>query len=487
MVEIICTECYVTGMATAELHIDVADPEAHTLKVIDEFREDVTNLTVGFVNYAIEYLRTYLGEANWMKIGGNLVEGGPQWEDLELPTFNYNMDLDIPEIPECKLKFKFDGLELYMAMNTFIEAAVTYELPLYRSQSPIGITITDGLELGAFVTLDLILSAEGEIDISSGFHLKVNDGIVLEISLFGNNVSDITLPGAQFEFLPVVIESAGMVFSAVLRLGLHAGFQLSNNPVDGIVDKFMPEVSGGIEVGIFANVAEFVTNITYQPEEEECKRNVVQSYQLALGAKAGATVAIGTDTWGPMPETSVAIWYIEMASLCAGEKPPTPATAASAVITTAPDNKRRQDLITTTTTSKFIHTGINCLSPGLINCPASLQNTSQSIEIRTIVTALPSGAEATFPVTVMDSVLSPIAFGSGVKRIPAISGSPVSYIPPVPTETSKLDGFIDDLDNAADDAVADAKETYKNNRPLIIGLASGLGGAALLAVIVGLM
>lgn len=70
----------------------------------------------------------------------------------------------------------------------------------------------------------------------------------------------------------------------------------------------------------------------------------------------------------------------------------------------------------------------------------------------------------------------------------------MSYIPPVPTETSKLDGFIDDLEDAAgnagnafDDAVADAKETYKNKKPLIIGLASGLGGAAILAVIAGLM
>lgn len=230
--------------------------------------------------------------------------------------------------------------------------------------------------------------------------------------------------------------------------------------------------------------AEFITNITYTPDDEDCKRKVVQSYQLALGAKAGATVAIGTDTWGPMPDTSTPVWYTEMASLCAGEKPPTPATVASGVITTAPENRRRQDLLTTTITSKFIHTGINCLSTGLINCPASLQNTSQSTETRTIVTALPSGAEATFPVTVMDSVPSLIAFKRGAETIPATSGSPVSYVPPAPTETSKLDGFIGDLEAAADDAVADAK---KNNKPLIIGLACGLGGAALLALIAGLV
>ena len=94
----------------------------------------------------------------------------------------------------------------------------------------------------------------------------------------------------------------------------------------------------------------------------------------------------------------------------------------------------------------------------------------------------------------MDTVPSAIAFKRGAETIPATSGPPISYVPPAPTETSKLDGFIDDLEDAADDAgnvlhdtAADAKEKFKNKKPLIIGLASGLGGAALLAIIAGLM
>ena len=33
--------------------------------------------------------------------------------------------------------------------------------------------------------------------------------------------------GGRFEFLPVTIESAGVVFSAVLRIGVHSGFELA--------------------------------------------------------------------------------------------------------------------------------------------------------------------------------------------------------------------------------------------------------------------
>lgn len=260
MVEIICMECYVTGTAVAELHIDVVDPAAHAREVISNFTEDVQNITQGFFEYAIEYVDDYLQDADSGDILENLVDGGQQWEDLELPTFNYTMDLDIPEVPECKLRFQFDGLELYMSMNTILEVSATYELPLYKSQSAVGISITPDLSLGLQFTVDLILNVEGEIDISSGFHIKVNDGIAIEITLFSNDVSDITFPGAQFEFLPVAIESAGMVFSAVLRLGVHAGFEIATPDVSLLgkagkaVGDIMPNVTGGIEVGIFANV-----------------------------------------------------------------------------------------------------------------------------------------------------------------------------------------------------------------------------------------
>lgn len=294
------------------------------------------------------------------------------------------------------------------------------------------------------------------------------------------------LNGGQFEFIPVTINSGSVVFSAVLRLGVHAGFQLvPPSPVAQLMQVVnIPAVGGGIEVGVFANLAELITNYTHKPDDDDCTHNVVQSYQLALGARAGATVAIGIDSWGPMPETSVPIWNTVMASICAESK--TPTTADAAMITTAPQDRRRQDLTARTFVQTIIHTGVNCLDPARITCPASRQNTFQSTETRTIITALPSGVTE-LPLTVMNTVLTPIAFRRGAESIPATSGSPVSYVSPAPKETSKLDGFVDDLEDAADDAVIDAKETYKNNKPLVIGLASGLGGTALITIIAALM
>lgn len=233
-----------------------------------------------------------------------------------------------------------------------------------------------------------------------------------------------------------------------------------------------PPIRGGIEIGVFANVAEFITNVTYTPEED-CKLKVVESYQLALGAKAGATVAIDTHSWGPVAATSIPIFYTEMAEACAISK--TRSSVATPTITPNPKAEKRQDMTTTTITTKVTYTGVNCINPSLVNCPVSLQNTSQSTETRTLVTVVPEGSKVSFPVSVQDAVTTS-AFGSGAIRLDATSGSPVSYVPP-PKKTGGDDGHTSPLDG----------EVGGVKKSVIVGVGVGLGVPVLLALIGGLM
>jgi hypothetical protein len=99
----------------------------------------------------------------------------------------------MPEIPETRLSFQFDDLDLYVLLDTVISGGLTYNLNLFTSDSPIGVAISDEVQAGVFFTIDLILSTEAEIDISSGFHIKLDDGVSFDIALFGQNVSDTTL------------------------------------------------------------------------------------------------------------------------------------------------------------------------------------------------------------------------------------------------------------------------------------------------------
>jgi hypothetical protein len=78
-------------------------------------------------------------------------------------------------------------------IDTTLSAGATYTLNLYESESPIGISAGQELEVGIVFTVDVILSVEGEIDISSGFHIQLNDGVAINIAMFGQNISSVTL------------------------------------------------------------------------------------------------------------------------------------------------------------------------------------------------------------------------------------------------------------------------------------------------------
>ena len=69
----------------------------------------------------------------------------------------------------------------------------TYTLNLYTFKSPKGWNLTKSLFLGVFVTIDLIIDVEKEVEISSGFHIKLNDGATLDIDLFAEKVNTLTL------------------------------------------------------------------------------------------------------------------------------------------------------------------------------------------------------------------------------------------------------------------------------------------------------
>jgi hypothetical protein len=112
----------------------------------------------------------------------------PAWPTLNL-EFNLN---DTERLPDVHAQFEFTDLELYLELDVILSAGATYTLNLFTSQSVAGIKIP-GLEAGALFKVDLVLIAEAEIDISSGFHVKLDQGLVLDFALFDEDVGGVTL------------------------------------------------------------------------------------------------------------------------------------------------------------------------------------------------------------------------------------------------------------------------------------------------------
>ncbi|KAI2470741.1 hypothetical protein F4781DRAFT_389679 [Annulohypoxylon bovei var. microspora] len=464
-VDITCTTCYIKGNATAQFSVDGsfnATQEIHNFT--SEVKNEVLNITDQVIDSIEDYFPTVLK---------NFADG-IDLDDFDFPPINVTFDVDMPDIPECHLQFQFDELELYLLLDTVLSAGATYNLNLYSSNTPIGISASSDLFLGVIFSVDLILSVNAEIDVSSGIHLKLDESVGLDMSLFGRNVSSITFNGANFEFLPVTIEGAGGVLSAVLRLGVKAGFELETPGVTIPSFSFSTKASAGVGVSVWADIAEFTTNITATPEgdDTDCALRVEQTYQFGLGAAAGATLAIGGETWGPSPNTNIPIFYTTIADLCAVQGK-TQTTSASTAAVTA----RADESLTPTTLKKTVtFTGTACLTTGLVNCPASSQTTTKVTSTLTYITSVASGVTATFPESTGTGVASLVPFGTNKKSIDATTGSPVSYTPPPPTSSG-------DSTVSAEHPLGEVGGVDKR---LIIGVSVGVGVPVLIGIAIGI-
>lgn len=114
------------------------------------------------------------------------------FDDFRFPPIPVDFNLNISGIPQCHLHLEFQGLEIYVELETVISGS-TFTMNLFTSDTPIGLAIQEEVELGVVLTVDLILDVDTEIDISSGFHLAIKDGAAIDINLFDKTISNFTL------------------------------------------------------------------------------------------------------------------------------------------------------------------------------------------------------------------------------------------------------------------------------------------------------
>jgi len=488
-VEIICTTCYIKGLATAELSIS---DDFNLASALNKTKNDVFDEVQNFTTEVEDYFETY-----FKSVATNL-EDGVDWHDFAFPPLNYSFDMDITPMPDVNLTFQFDNMELYLELNTILGAGATYELNLYTSNTPIGIGAGKDLTLGVVFKVDLLLNVAGTIDISSGLHLELADGLAINIALFSDAVSNIVFNGGQYEFLPVTVSSANVVLSAILRIGIHSGIAVTTPDLSEVTifnaTLGVPQFGGGIEVGVYANLAEFITNVTLAPDSEDCEFQVVQEYQIALGAVAGASVVFDSDTWGPVAQTSIPIWNTALASVCAekGTKTPAPVSASATVSlqpTAPPARRADSESETVTTKTKITHTGVQCITSVIGNCPNSLQTTTQFTETRTLTTTVAAGEDVTWPETlgVTDEVTATRKFGEKALSFTATSGSPTSYTPPPPPPTSSAGGSGGNGGSGSTAGEIVNGKTGGVSNKVIIGVSVGVGVPVIVAIVAGIL
>ena len=186
---IVCNTCYIKGLATAEFTIQRGFNISQGIRnITSEIGDTFQNFSTAVVDYVDNYVDQVVNVTSKIFTSEDV-----DLDDYNFPPINIDFDIKVPEIPECELQFQFDGLELYMEIDTILSLGATYILNMYTSRTPIGFAVGKDLLIGVVFTVDLILDVQAEIDIRSGFHIRLDDGIAINIPIFSNNVSSITL------------------------------------------------------------------------------------------------------------------------------------------------------------------------------------------------------------------------------------------------------------------------------------------------------
>ncbi|KAK5991692.1 hypothetical protein PT974_07725 [Cladobotryum mycophilum] len=444
-VEITCSKCYIAGKARAKL---TANGSLNVTKIANKAKTSIEH-TFQNINAYLNNITNVIG-----KDIKNLDAADIPHDVSKIPPPPFDFDTDL-EFSEYTLEVEFENTEFYIELETVVSAGITYTFSIYSSKN-LGADI-DGLFFGVVFSVDLILSVENEIDIKSGFHIKLDDKMLMTIALFAKEASHLDYHGGKFEFLPVTIQSGDTILKAVLRLQVRAGFAINIDKslvfdIDGLGLNLI-KFGSGIEARVYANVAEFVTNVTKASNDtakrdQKCARHVLQDYKMAIGAAAGATIQFLNNTWGPIAKTEIPIYYTNLLAACIMTADPAATTTTSIVQTLTPA-KRQDHMSTVTTTTEITYTATVCKSSTLINCPASLQAVTENVVTKTLSTSVHSGATPLWSPTIT----------SGFKT-------------------------VDFRDGAM--SMTASKDKKGVNKPLIIGLSVGLGVPVLALVIAGL-
>lgn len=107
--------------------------------------------------------------------------------DLPAPQIDFNINVTAPD---TKLQVDFKDVEVYAELGIVLSSGLTYTLNLFSSKE-LGVQIGSVL-VGVVVNLDLILSTQTEVDLNTGFHMKL-DSALLDITMFADEASHIDL------------------------------------------------------------------------------------------------------------------------------------------------------------------------------------------------------------------------------------------------------------------------------------------------------
>lgn len=183
-ISVTCNTCYTKGSAQAKLQVNGT---FNATEAWADIKSDSSQIVGELSNWAETVVASDVKA--W---GEDIIRGDLGSISFAVPAPNISLDANIQAWPDSMLEFSFDNLEIYMDLDTSLSASVSYTVPLFRSEG-LGVALTQKLWLGLIFSIDLILSSDADVAIGNGFHIQLDDTVLLKLALFSSQNSGIEL------------------------------------------------------------------------------------------------------------------------------------------------------------------------------------------------------------------------------------------------------------------------------------------------------
>ncbi|KAF3026437.1 hypothetical protein E8E14_011798 [Neopestalotiopsis sp. 37M] len=353
-------------------------------------------------------------------------------------------------VPALSLELK--DIEAELDLDLYVGVATTVAVNLFTPLEPISLPIA-GLEIGAMVYVDLVLQLDAAIDVTAGVYVKLTEEALLEIDILKGELLTTSFTGLAVKTLPIEVRIGCARLQADLRVRVQAGISASVDVNDLIplgID--IPEIGAGVELGVYANLAEYVGFFCDTPA---CPLSQ-ESWGLNVGVAADIDIEVGDILDIDIaPTVSVALLTLPTATHCVqsggsslSTLPGHPGHSATASVsgsgypTGAPVTTAVSSLpsgyVTSTVQSTAVYTVTYCAA-SVANCPASYASgttVTKTVDVYTTVcpatmsltaptsSATPVTSSSAHPTTIVTEVTSLVPCSSTETFTPPASVTP---------------------------------------------------------------
>ncbi|TGO08155.1 hypothetical protein BTUL_0223g00110 [Botrytis tulipae] len=205
---------------------------------------------------------------------------------------------------DLNLRLGFQGVTGHFEIDISFAVAGTYTVPIFTSESLLGIQLNDKDSIGLIFEIELVFTVTAPVDVIAGFEVEFPDDIFIILNPLSGELVEENLKGIKAKSIPAKFKSGAGCFSVALRFKLKAGTSVE---VFNFGFKF--------EAGAYIDAPLYKACITYQPDQP-CTLNFTENFIIDVAVYAEVAKAIDFLTWAAGPIVVSTLYVAPLPSTC---------------------------------------------------------------------------------------------------------------------------------------------------------------------------